>query len=285
MALCAISSNAEERQPLFTVGERLVYDVKALNIESLFGVGGGSVVFEIDEGVANGRECYLFRGTAQGGGLGYRLKIEAESYVDRKALTPRLMTDTQSGSEERQKRLVFLDGGIEYQKMKHCRSGDTCLSPEHIVVDAGGRRHCNRCRDREHYVWRIRAIHDNIRPTYDMLSAIYIARKFDLAVGGKPCRMRVVDGRDLWELDIQAVDEDVVAADGGRRYETIRLRLAARPLNGHAGENEFRGLFGLRGDIGIWVEKESNIPVKIRGNYPLLFDVQIELILRECIYE
>ncbi len=112
------------------------------------------------------------------------------------------------------------------------------------------------------------------------MSSLFIARNFDLAIEGKGNDIRLVDGRDLWKMNIEVTGEEIVETATGD-FDTLSLKLTAAPLNDHAKKKgSFRGLFGLRGDIGLWVDKKSKIPVRIRGSYPLVFDIPIEVIIK-----
>ncbi len=268
-----------EKQITFNLGEKIVYNVRLGSKISPFGVKDNSVIFTTEKGTLDNKDCYIFKAIAEGGGMGYKLQLVAESFIDSTTFLTLLSTNTQSGSEDRKKRMVFFDDRIEYQKMKHCKLHDTCENAEHYIDGRDEEYHCKRCKDRNHYVWRVRASHKNEKPTYDLLSAVLIARNFDLKIGGKGNDIRLVDGRDLWEMSIRVIGEEIINTKIGD-FDTLSLKLTARPLNDHAKRGDsFEGLFGLRGDIGVWVDKKSKIPIRVRGSYPLVFDIPIEIMI------
>ena len=272
----------EEKEPNinFKVGEKLIYNARLINRKKFLGLNSGYVTFEVTKGVLNEKDCYIFKGKVEGSGLGYVLKVGSESYIDSKTLHPLLATNTQSGSEERKKKITFFDDRIEYAKVKHCKLGGKCKNPAHFEEKNNVKMHCKKCEDKKHYTWRIRAVHENNKPTYDLLSGLFVARNFDLKVGGKSKEVVLIEDRDLWKMKVRAIGEETIETEIGK-FKTLSLKLTTLPLNEHAKRQEtFRGLFGLKGDIGLWVEKKSKIPIRIRGSYPIIFDVPIEVTIK-----
>lgn len=264
----------------FIVGEKITYDVKLWKMSQAMGFNTGTVIFEVDRGTIDHKDYFVFRGIAEGNCFGYELRIDLESYIDSQSLLPVLFTSIQSGSEQREKKLAFSNKKIEYLKMKHCKAGNGCQEDSHFISNNGISAHCGGCKDKAHYIWSLRLTHENNSPTYDLLSALFLARQFPLKIGGNGENIRLVDDRDIWDMNISAIGEEIVETPIGK-FDTISLRLQARPLNGHASSQDtFRGLFGLKGDISLWVDKKTRIPVRVRGTYPFIFEAQIEVILK-----
>ncbi len=270
-----------EEELRFHVGEKIIYDIKMWNGRKSAGRIKGTASFEIREGIFEEKNCYIFNGIAKGEGFGYKLKIDSVSYIERETLLPVETINIQTGTEKRKKKLVFSDDTIEYIKLKHCKNFDSCEIEEHFIeTDDGAKEHCRKCRDQNHYIWRVRASLKNKKPTYDLLSALFIARNFPLKVGEKSGEIRLADGRDLWLMSIYTKREEIVESKAGK-FETIMLKLTTRPINVHAmNQKSFKGLFGLKGDIVIWIDKKTKIPIKIHGSYPLIFDIPIEILLK-----
>ena len=243
---------------LFQVGEKIVYDITMWKNSNALGMINGSVSFEIKSGIFKEKDCYIFNGNAIGEGFGYKLELSSVTYVERKTLLPVEAINIQTGTENRKKKLLFSDDKIEYVKLKHCKNRDRCQIEEHFIeTDDGTKEHCKKCRDRNHYIWRTRASLENVTPTYDLLSALFIARNFPVNVGKKSGEIRLADGRDLWIMSIFAESEEIVESKAGT-FETIMLKLSTKPLNSHAKEQKsFKGLFGLKGDIIIWIDKKN----------------------------
>ena len=263
----------------FNAGDKVLYSVKTLSMK-FPGMNNAEVAFTVDKRIFEGKECYVFNAVANGGGFGYDLRLETESFLDSKSFYPVLFTNTQSGSEDRKHKLVFYEDRIEYVKMKHCKSFDDCSVEAHFNVNRGVNIHCKGCEDRNHYKWRVRSVHNNEKPTYDLLSALFVARSFDIRVGGDDSEMLVVDGRDIWKMFLRAVSEETIETPAGV-FDTILVVLESIPFNDHAKrQDSFRGLFGLKGDIKLWIDKESKTIIKIRGSYPLIFDIRIELMIK-----
>ncbi|MGR3218384.1 MAG: DUF3108 domain-containing protein [Candidatus Anammoxibacter sp.] len=269
----------EKNAEIFKVGEKITYEVKLLKMKSPMALDNGKVTFEIGMGTVNNKDCYIFQGSAEGVGFGYNLRIDTESFIDKSSFRPLLFTHIQTGSEDRKKKLIFSEKKIEYLKMKHCKSDGKCHDDSHFTFKNDAKVHCEGCKDRNHYVWRVRAIHKNKKPTYDLLSALFIARTFDLKYGGKDYDIILADDRDLWKMRIHVVSEEIVETKIGK-FDTLLLKLTGSPINGHAKQQKiFTGLFGLKGDMRLWVEKETKIPIRIMGTYPFLFDVPIEILI------
>ena len=184
------TSNVEKRAPeIFKVGEKITYEVKLLKMKNPMALNNGKVTFEIGMGTIDNKDCYIFQGSAEGSVFGYNLRIDTESFIDSNSLRPLLFTNIQSGSEDRKKKLVFSKKKIEYFKMKHCKLDGRCHDDSHFTFKDGDKVHCEKCKERNHYTWRVRAVHKNTKPTYDLLSALCLARTFDLKYGGKDHEM------------------------------------------------------------------------------------------------
>ncbi|MGR3319879.1 MAG: DUF3108 domain-containing protein [Candidatus Anammoxibacter sp.] len=270
----------EKKAPeIFRVGEKITYEVKLLKMKNPMAFNNGIVTFEIGMGTIDNKDCYIFQGSAEGSAFGYNLRIDTESFIDSNSLEPLLFTNIQSGSEDRKKKLVFSKKKIEYLKMKHCKLDGKCHDNAHFTFKDDVKVHCEKCKDRIHYTWNVRAVHKNTKPTYDLLSALFIARTFDLKYGGEDHEIILADDRDLWKMRIHVAGEEIIETGIGK-FDTLLLKLTGIPFNSHAKNQQyFSGLFGLKGDMRLWVDKESKIPIRIRGTYPFLFDVQVEILI------
>ncbi|MCZ6601487.1 MAG: DUF3108 domain-containing protein, partial [Planctomycetota bacterium] len=132
---------------------------------------------------------------------------------------------------------------------------------------------------RKHYVWRIRDRHKVDRPTYDMLSVIYICRTLDLPLKGKGQELRIVDAHDQWDVTIRAVAREKIEVPAGK-FRCLRIEISPKPAEkGTKVRKEFRGLFGIHGDIQIWIDEKTRIPVRIRGVVPFGVDLNMEVSL------
>ena len=68
-------------------------------------------------------------------------------------------------------------------------------------------------------------------------------------------------------------------------FDAVQIRLDPAPFPGEkVGEKKkrrFEGLFGLRGSIHLWVEKNTGVPVRIQGKLPVgPIDLGIEVDLQ-----
>jgi hypothetical protein len=195
----------------------------------------------------------------------------------------------QTGSEEYHKQMRFEGGEALYVKKRHCREWRTCTDPDHMVTVKKSRgwfqgydrirQHCRDkdCGKRRHQVWVIRDRHALEKPAYDMLSVVYLCREMDLEVGGEGETVRIVNAHDLWDVNVRAIKRETVEVPGGK-FKALRIQIRPSPANdGTKLRDEFQGLFGIKGNIRLWIDEESRIPVKIRGVVPFGVDLNMEI--------
>lgn len=278
--------------PAFTPGEKLVYDARVWKGLSFLGMSVGKATLEVRE--SDRREwpdAYLFYGRAQGGALGYSAVATVRSYLDSTTRLPLGASLIQRGSESHDKQMVFQGNEILYLKKKHCKEYRTCVHQRHLIWNKKSRgflqgyevdrRHCRDkyCGNRAHHVWQVRDRHPVDRPTFDMLSVIYICRGMTLPVGGKGEEIRVVNAHDVWDVSVRATGREKVEVPAGK-FRCIRIQIAPKPAaDGTKIKKEFEGLFGIRGKIRIWVDEKTRIPVKIQGVVPFGVDLNMEVSL------
>ncbi|MDX9702211.1 MAG: DUF3108 domain-containing protein [Candidatus Auribacterota bacterium] len=238
---------ADFDRTLIEHGETLVYNAY------IFGqiVPMGKAELNISKEELDGKEYYLFKGHAQGGHLIFTIDLNLEAYVDYHTLKPEFFLYRQTGFESRMRKLDFKweTGEIVYFK----RSNET-----------------------EPYVERART---PMQPhTRDILSTLYFARSIEPVIGATKV-MRLIEKRDIWTVDVVVTDKKELTASNGKKYNALLIKILPR----QTGNNEmFQGLFGLKGDISLWVTEERRIPVQIEGDYPLgFFNLPITVVLHE----
>ena len=129
-------------------------------------------------------------------------------------------------------------------------------------------------------------IHRRPPNTVDIVSALYLARSF-LRSEQAETRLNLVNNDEIWAVSLRRGDTRRIKTPAGE-FECVRVLLGPQHVGGdelgEQGKAHFEALFGLHGDISVWVELEQAFPVVIEGKVPLgPFDVAIKasLIRRE----
>ena len=211
---------------------------------------------------------------ASGGYLGYEVlhTIGVTWFV---GLSPRIEWDeTLRGSNcsARTIRIGEIEGQwkIEYRKDRHCKG---CKNKKHFVdglMPWSDPKHCEDCERPEHRVWRDYKYLDVPPDSMDMVSALYFARSF--VRGGQPSlTLSLINQDELWSVELQRGEEKTIETPAGD-FECVRVligpKLAAGEGMGPEASERFEALFGLHGNISLWVDKAGAFPVRIEGKAP-----------------
>jgi len=232
----------------------------------------------------NEEQSGWLRSKAKGGHLGYELDHELKATYQPIAFPRVFYRDTQTGSENRKREIKIGERGGKtistFQDDDHCKG---CDRPEHVVASTlpwGKDHHCKKCKRGEHRVWT--SIEEREVPTeaLDMLGAIYLSRTV-IVDGLEHATFPLLDKKRLWTVVLRPGQTKLIKTKAGK-FECIEVRLETTLPEGEtAPERGFSGLFGLRGEIHIWAEANTGVPVLIEGEVPVggLFslDVQVEL--------
>lgn len=276
--------------------ERLVYDVY-VDLPVLGDTRAGNVVLSAgvepyrpplampgETAQGDEREVGWLKSVATGRALNYTLNHEISVRHLPQDWPRVLLRDTQRGSENRRRemRLGLRDGkwAAEYRKDRHCKG---CERREHFVEGSfpwSDDRHCKKCKRGEHRVWRASAERDLPEGAVDMLSAIYLARDF-LRHGEQRAQFPLVDRDDVWEVTLLRGSQKVAKTKAGRFLcRKVKLKTAA-PEGEDCEDEKFQGLFGIQGDIRIYLHAATGVPVIIEGDIPLGFiDLKARVKLR-----
>ncbi len=228
-------------------GEKLVYNAY------IFGqlLPMGSAELNISETEVDGKQYYLFSGHAKGGHLIFTVDLDLESYVDYHTLRPDFFLYKQTGFESRMRKLDF--------------NWDT----NEIIYS-------KRSRDDDPYEQRSKT---PIQPaTRDILSTLYFARSIEPVVGATKV-MRLIEKRNIWTVDVSVEEKKEFTTHKGTKFDALLIKISPR----QTGDNElFHGLFGLKGNISLWVTEDRRIPVQIEGDYMLGFiNLHLTVVLQE----
>ncbi|MDP6990442.1 MAG: DUF3108 domain-containing protein [Planctomycetota bacterium] len=271
--------------------EELVFEV-VIDLGLLGGAGVGSVtlgstVERYVPGLAvplEPDEPVLWAGTlgsaAEGRYLGYDLDHTLSTRFNPQAWPALIHRDVQAGSENRRREVMLgtRDGVTlsTYRFDGHCAG---CERREHFVEPTLPWRddfHCKKCKRAGHRLWREVRKREVPPGSMDMLTAVWVARAF-VREGGRSCGFTMVDKYRLWDVTLLRGDTRAIETPAGT-FESTEVLLRSEVPEGEE-EREFAGLFGIRGELHIWVHAATGVPVVIRGRVPVggLFDLGVRV--------
>lgn len=284
------ATGAELREPQHPLrrirAEKLVYEAKSWKGRPPLAllIPLGTATFTLTRETVAGEPQLVLRAHARGGVPGYPLDATITSRLRDADFLQRLSDSHRVKKGYKRRQLRFHERGADYFKHKHCEAPTLCHNPRHLVTQPdGSKAHCRQfdtCENLDHFVWSLRYRHRSGTRMHDLLGALYLSRAFHVEVGGPVHSMRVVNARDIWDVQIHAEKEETVRVPAGR-IRCIRIRLKQVPVNEHAQRDEFEGPFGLHGDIVLYADKETKQAVLVRGRVKLGATFQVEVALRE----
>lgn len=194
------------------------------------------------------RETGWLRAKAEGGYLWYDMETVLDSRYLPKAWPSISHFYRQSGSENRRRENMI--GLLEGRNQTSYRADTRHGAPE-------GQR-----------VWKSAQYRDLPAGTVDMLGAVYLARTL-LASGEKKLTFPLLDKRTLWEMSLERGEEKRIEVPLGS-FDAVEIKLTPGNWPGEpvTESKKFRGLFGIRGSIHLWVEKSTGVPIRIQGDLP-----------------
>ena len=260
VVLCTLASAAELPLP-FAPGERLTYTVRVWLGDNSFGLDVGTADFTVDKVAADRAEAYQFEVKAKGGAFGYDVRSTLTSLIDAATLKAIRYAEDHRGSDRSQKRLEFSDAKVEYWKWVRIELPDGTKSDERQ--------------------WELQKTVPVDHPCHDLLSALYLARGFDLSNGAKAQAIDVADTKKLWRLKAQGGKPEKLTIPAGT-FDAIPVLFTTEPLNEAARESKFSGLFGMKGNAQIWVDAAAHRILRIRGALALGVLLNIDVSLKEA---
>jgi hypothetical protein len=168
---------------------------------------------------------------------------------------------------------------LAYRRDGHCKG---CRDDAHLVEGKmfwSEEHHCDDCERPEHHVWRAYEHIPVPADTVDIVSALYLARSF-LQSDQAETTLNLVNKDEIWAVRLRRGEAQRIETPAGD-FECVRVLLGPIQVGGdelgEEGRTRFEALFGLHGDISLWVERERAFPVVIEGTVPLgPFDVAIK---------
>jgi hypothetical protein len=233
---------------------------------------------------ATGREVGWIHSLATGYYLGYRLVHNLDVRLLPQDWPHIYYRDTQNGTENRRSELRIGRFNGEYTASyladHHCGG---CNNPEHFVR-AGflwqSLEHCHKCKLAEHRVWGGPESRTVPPGSSDLLSAVFLARTM-VEDDRSEIVIPVVNEQKLWTLTVRAGEHKQISTPSGDFMCVLITLATAIPPGEPTDEKSFAGLFGIRGDIRIWMEEKTGVPVVIQGDLPVpvigKLEVDVEL--------
>jgi Protein of unknown function (DUF3108) len=107
----------------------------------------------------------------------------------------------------------------------------------------------------------------------DMVSAGYLARQL-FAGGIDEIRTTMIDKHKLWDMQLKRGRPVVIQVEGLGSFNAVELDLrttrpASEPPPKDPEEAKFEGPFGIHGDLRIYLEASTGVPLVFEGNIPL----------------
>jgi len=171
---------------------------------------------------------------------------------------------------------------LEYRRTHHCSGCDDRAHFVESKLPWGKPRHCKKCKRLEHRTWKPTKTREIPPNTVDMLSAINLSRAFVRDEVDR-AEFPLVRKDELWTIHLRRGGPETIDTPAGR-FHCRRVGLSSSIPKGEEDdhdEEDFKGLFGLHGDIRIYVHDPTGIPVVIEGDAPLgPFDLKVRARLK-----
>lgn len=208
-------------------------------VESMLMLGGGG---ETD------KETGWLRAKAEGGYLFYDMTTVLDSRYLPKEWPRMSHFYRQTGSENRRRESTV---GFFDDKHQLAYRGDT--------------RHGAPSGQR---IWKELEYREVPEGAVDMLGAVFLARTL-LAGDTEELSFPLLEKTDLWKMTLKRGDEKRIEVPLGT-FDAIEIHLIPSTWEGEpeVDPKKFKGLFGIKGSIHLWVEKTTGVPLRINGTMP-----------------
>jgi hypothetical protein len=207
------------------------------------------------------RETGWMKARAYGESVFYTLDATLEARHQPQKWPHLVYRSTQKGSEERRREILV---GLREDKLQCSYRRDS---------DKGAPRGTR--------IWQQPTYREVPAGALDMTSAVYMVRSF-VRSGLSSTKFPVLDKTELWEVELSYAGKAVQKTPAGQ-FSAVQVLLRAVRYPGEPVEEDdddnFSGLFGLKGTIQLWVDRRTGIPVRIMGEVPvgITLDADIEL--------
>lgn len=107
--------------------------------------------------------------------------------------------------------------------------------------------------------------------TLDMLSSIFMVRTL-IDRKKQALSFPLIDKLSLWKVTLRRREEKTIEVPAGA-FDAVEVLIQPEPYPGEEisekKKKRFKGLFGIRGETRLWVEKQTGVPVRIQGDLPI----------------
>lgn len=160
---------------------------------------------------------------------------------------------------------------VEFRRDRHCKG---CDDRAHFVDEGflpwSKPSHCDDCERPKHRVWKPYKYLDVPPDALDIVSALYFARGF-LRSEARSTSIAIVNQDELWKVRLERAGSRLIETPAGT-FDCVKVllgpELAAGDGPGKDAAERFEALFGLHGDISLWVDRTHGFPVLIEGTAP-----------------
>jgi len=138
------------------------------------------------------------------------------------------------------------------------------------AFQASYRRDTSRGAPKGTRIWREPSSREIPEDSVDMLSSIFLARTLiedELDTLSFP----LIDKLHIWDVKLTRGQKKRMKLPAGT-FDCVEIIIQPTPRPGESVDErkkkKFEGLFGMRGDIHLWVDGKSGVPVRIQGDIP-----------------
>lgn len=182
---------------------------------------------------------------------------------------------------DRESSVAEIDGKwrLEFRKDRHCKGCDDRAHFTEGWMPWSQPSHCSDCDRLLHRVWREPKLLDVPSDAVDILSALYLARGF-LRGSESSTSLSLVNQDELWSVQLTRGPGSRIETPAGT-FDCVRVLIGPKRASGDGPKKQsaerFEALFGLHGDLTVWVDKAGGFPVMIEGGAPFgPFDVHVK---------
>ena len=120
-------------------------------------------------------------------------------------------------------------------------------------------------------IWRESLSREIPADTVDMLSSIFLARTL-VEDGLEEVSFPLIDKLSIWDVTLVRGGEQRMKLPAGT-FDAVEVAIRPQYYPGEEVDpkkrEKFEGLFGMRGEMHLWVDKRTGVPVRIQGELPV----------------
>lgn len=254
-------------------GEHLQYEVhlRVGAVNSQVGSAAIETGFEpyrpplFGAGSDEGGDVTWIRTSVRGGYQVYHVEQSIETRLQPSAWPRLLQRYEQAGTEQRRRELKL---GVKGESNVGVLRSDTSNG-----APAGGR------------IWRAPVEFEVPAGTMDSMCALFVVRRLCLEPELEEVAFLMVDKNRLWSVNVTRGEvRDIDTGLGTRTgVELILETSRAEPDAEQAEPGEFEGPFGIKGNLHLWFDQQTGIPLLISGRVPAgPVEIEVDILLEKA---